>query len=190
MVNQMRLHPISWKLSGYKAISIMLEIVAFLFLPILLHKISPYYMLLLFLPVALSPLVLYVLWQREREKDIYVEISAAGLTIEKANKPLYFASWDEARYIHTCFGIRDAHQSRYSYDCYNVCISNNPLTTFEKHFDKHLSLNYIQDNSLIRDTWIIYCNRGTKKDCEQLVDTIACIRNLNDSAQSAEDSEL
>lgn len=92
---------------------------------------------------------------------------------------VFRASWDQVQDVQVCFGIRDSGRSRFSYDCYQVCISNQTLIERE-HFDARKSLNWLQSCPKEGERWVIYCNRGTKAECQELINQISSVAARDD----------
>ena len=124
--------------------------------------------------VLLTPLWLWISKVTDRENKISVTIDSDGINLLNAQQELFRAAWDQVQDIQICFGIRDSARSRFSYDCYQVCISNQALID-RHHFDSRQSLNWLQTCPKAGERWVIYCNRGTKAECQELIDQICSV---------------
>ena len=124
--------------------------------------------------VLLMPLWLWISKVRDRENNVSVTMDSDGILLLKDTQEVFRATWDQAQDVQICFGIRDSGRSRFTYDCYQVCISNQPLTDRD-HFDTRKSLNWLQSCPKEGERWAIYCNRGTKAECQELIDQICSV---------------
>jgi hypothetical protein len=172
----MRLYPASWKFAGYKHISVLMVVLGVTLIPLLIRSRAPYLFFILDAILLLTPIWYSVSAKRDREYKVYVVIDSNGIKLEKDLQPRFCASWDQIQDIQICQGIRDAEKSHFSYDCYHVCLSNQRINTITS-FDKKTSLNYLLENSSDEQPWVIYCNRGTKKECQELMLTILNMKN-------------
>ena len=170
----MKLYPAAWKYSAYKPISIMMVLLGVFFGAVFLRYGAPVILWCMDAAVLLMPLWLWISKVMDRENHVSVTMDSDGILLLRGTQELFRASWDEVRDVQTCFGIRDSGRSRFSYNCYQVCISNQPLIDSE-HFDARKSLNWLQSCPKEGERWVIYCNRGTKAECQGLIDQICSV---------------
>ena len=124
--------------------------------------------------VLLMPLWLWISKVRDRENNVSVTMDSDGILLLKDTQEVFRATWDQVQDVQICFGIRDSGRSRFSYDCCQVCISNQALIDRD-HFDTRKSLNWLQSSPKAGERWVIYCNRGTKAECQELMDQICSV---------------
>ncbi len=157
-MNKMKLYPAAWKYSAYKPISIMMVLLGAFFGAVFLRYGAPVILWCMDAAVLLMPLWLWISKVRDRENNVSVTMDSDGVLLLKDTQEVFRATWDQVQDVQICFGIRDSGRSRFSYDCYQVCISNQPLTDRD-HFDTRKSLNWLQSCPKEGERWVIYCNR-------------------------------
>ena len=122
--------------------------------------------------IVLLPILVAIACISEREWRVKVFISESGVSLYKRSEMLFHADWDKVHTITYCYGTREAYGNNYYHaDCYNVVISNGPISQ-GSDFEKRDSLNFKQTVPLENEQWMIYCNRGTIAQCEELMNRI------------------
>ncbi len=170
----MKLHPAAWKCSAYKPISIMMVLLGVFFGAVFLRYGAPVILWCMDAAVLLMPLWLWISKVTDRENKVSVTMDSNGILLLKDKQELFRATWDQVQDVQICFGTRDSGRNRFSYDCYQVCISNQTLIDRD-HFDTRQSLNWLQNSPKVGERWVIYCNRGTKSECQELINQICSV---------------
>ena len=170
----MKLYPAAWKFSAYKLLSILMVLLGVIIGAVFLRYGAPLLIWCMDAAVLLMPLWLWISKVMDRENKVSVTLDSDGILLLKDKHEVFRASWDQVQDVQICFGIRDSGRSRFSYDCYQVCISNQSLIDRD-HFDTRQSLNWLQSSPKVGERWVIYCNRGTKSECQELINQICSV---------------
>lgn len=131
---------------------------------------------------VLALLILFAMLKehiKSPEWRLFIILDQNGIKMVRNKNPILELPWDCVRDIKICVGKQETSYMN-AIDCFNVCIAGHMIPD-NQQFDKLTSLNVLQTTP-IGDSWIIYLNRGTRGQCNEIITRINqfILANTND----------